>query len=108
MYKKLIFLCVILTTIISCDKPNTQYETITTDFYITNTYTAKYSKVIGYVKYKDLILYADNGNSGYYYKKYNLSAGDTVKVTLDVYKTWEGRGLVLTTSDIDLSEYELK
>lgn len=85
---KKILLCLILAiTFFSCNNSNTLIDTkyVTTDFYITHVATNKYSKVQGYIIYNGIKLQCDNGNTGYYYKKYNLKPGDIINQTFTVY-----------------------
>lgn len=79
---------------------------IETTFYVTQVYRAKYSKVIGYIKYKDIMLYTDNGNTGYHSKEYNLKPGDKIPVKLFVNREPYRRGVYLWATDIDVSQYE--
>jgi hypothetical protein len=81
------------------------------DVIITEVYTAKYSKVNGYFYYKignnNIKMKIDNGGSGYHYKRYNISKGDTLpKVRVKIYQKYRNNnkdGFV--TSDINIEEY---
>jgi hypothetical protein len=84
-------------------------ETISIDFHIKYINTMKYSKVRGYVFYKGFKIYINNGNSGYYYKKYNLKENDIIKVNLNIYYYDHSysNGYETFFGDVDLSKYEI-
>jgi hypothetical protein len=90
------------------------YETVNTSVYITNVFTAKYSKVQGYIYYRNFKLDIDNGNTGYYYKKYNLTSGDIINGNVTIYQQSYysnnpyKNDLILSTSEVDFSKYEIK
>ena len=88
-------------------KDNTiKYDFINTTFYVTNVSTAKYSKIEGYIIYKDILLHCDNDLSGYYYKKYNINRGDKIKVDVKIYQIPQGDDVVLKVKDVDFRKYE--
>jgi hypothetical protein len=80
--------------------------TVTTNFYVTDVYVGKYSKVKGYIIYKDIKIPADNGGSGYYYKHYSLTEGSVVPVTISIAIENDGyNSVTLRTSALDLTKY---
>lgn len=115
--KNIIYIFLITFLLQSCcgnDNDYTKIETITTDVYISSVDTYKYSKVVGYLYYKGIRLDVDNGNSGYYYKEYNLRPGDVIKANVSIYQhNYRGsdpykNDVILSTSDLDLIQYETK
>ena len=114
---KILLFVILIIVLNSCSSKVNEYfysETIYTQVHITEVNEYKYSKVQGYIIYKGIKLDVDNGNSGYYHKKYRLNTGDVIykKVTIfqsshydnDPYKY----SVLLSTSDIDFSEFEIK
>lgn len=76
--------------------------TVTTNFYVTDVYVGKYSKVKGYIIYKDIKIPADNGGSGYY----SLTEGSVVPVTISIAIENDGyNSVTLRTSALDLTKY---
>ena len=86
----------------------TGYDFITTDFYITDVYKAKYSRVEGYIIYKGFTLHCDNGSSGYYYKDYNLKPGHKIQIDVKICQIPTGKDMLLHVDDIDISKFEKK
>lgn len=110
---KNILLAVLFTTFFCCQNtaPESLFikaEEITELFTVTDIVTAKRSKVVGYINYKGILVKIDNGLSGYYHKKYNLSVGDiiTVKLYVSYYYTYDGYELKF--GNLDLKKYEIK
>lgn len=109
---KKILLILITLIVISCNQTKDFYlsERITTNVYITNVSVAKYTKIIGYVIYKGIMIDVDNGNTGYYYKHYKIKKGDVVVRTLTIYHSQIAtgspykKGVGLTTSDINFDD----
>lgn len=66
-----------------------------TDFIVTRVQKAKYSKVEGFVYYKNRKYFIDNKLQGHYHKEYNLVPYDTVEINLDVYMSTEDSSLSL-------------
>jgi hypothetical protein len=115
--KKLIYLLLIIL-ITSCagnkQEDFNKLEVIqNADVHIIKVFVAKYSKVIGCINYKGIILEVDNGNTGYYHKKYNLVPGQVIKTMVIVYQKNVYNNdpyksdVMLSTSDIDVSQYEI-
>jgi len=108
--KKLIIL-LITFIFISCEEYTyKEIDSLDTTVHITEVYTAKRSKVYGYIIYKNIKLPIDNGGSGYHYKKYNLSQGDTLPNTrVTIYQKFiNGKKDIIYTSELDVSWYEIK
>ena len=112
--KALLFL--ITCFLISCGPPRNEYiksETIYTDVYVTEVGVYKYSKIQGYIIYNNLKLEVDNGNNGYYYKRYSIKPGEKIKRRVIVYQQYYYTtnpykdDLILSTSDVDFSDYEI-
>ena len=89
-------------------------ENINTNCYITKVSKYKYSKIQGYIYYKGIKLDIDNGNTGYYYKTYNLKEGDIIVANITVYQREYSSNnpykndLILSTSDLDATKYEIE
>mgnify|MGYP003651861114 FL=1 len=101
---------VLALVITSCSTKTEGYlkkETINTEFKIQDIITCKYTGVNGYIIYNGIKVHVDNGSNGYYYKKYKLSEGQTIKVTVNIYYYSTPYGYELRFSDIDVSKYEL-
>ena len=101
---------VLALVITSCSTKTEGYfkkETINTEFKIQDITTYKYSGVKGYIIYNGIKVHVDNGLSGYHYKKYKLSEGQTIKVTVNIYYYSTPYGYELRFRDIDVSKYEL-
>ena len=103
------YLIVIILFLYSCNNKQEKYfksETITTDFYITDVNVYKYSKVKGYIIYNNIKVPIDNGNTGYYYKKYNRKPGDILKshIILNYFSTNYGYEIVF--GDVNISKFE--
>jgi hypothetical protein len=115
--RRIWFLIIVVTAMIitgfilyGCSAPSAEgskSETITTDVHITSVTHYKYSKVRGYIIYKDITLEIDNGSTGYYYKKYSLKPGDVVKKSVTVYQETTATGVLLSASTVNFSEYEI-
>lgn len=108
---KKIILILIMFIFISCESYTYKVvETFDTTVHITEVYTAKHSKVNGYIIYKNTKLPIDNGSSGYHYKKYNLSQGDTLPNTrVTIYQRFvNGKKDIIYTSELDVSWNEIK
>jgi len=110
------FIIILLFIAYGCSSNHSEYEiveNINTNCYITKVSTFKYSKVQGYIYYKGIKLEINNGNSGYYYKKYNLKSGDVIITNITIYKRLYyamdpyKNDLILSTSDIDVTNYEI-
>ena len=111
---KKIFFVLILICSFSCARKGYEFvnsETIYTDVYITEVRKAKYSKIEGTIYYNNIKMDIDNGNDGYYYKDYNLHAGDVVKRKVTIYQQAHysnnpyKNDVLLSTSDVDFSDY---
>jgi len=81
-------------------------EVIRTDFNVTKVSVYKYSSVDGFIVYDNKRIYLDNGNTGYYYKDYNLEPGQTISTIVTIYYHSTHDGYKLVFSDIDVSKYE--
>lgn len=87
-------------------------ETINTECYIYHVGQYKYSKVQGYVYYHGIKIEVDNGNTGYYYKKYKIKPGDIINVQVTIYQKYAfttnpySDDIVLHASEIDVNKYE--
>ncbi len=97
-------------TAFSCNKgyEYQKVETVYADVHITHVAEYKYSKVEGYIIYNNIILNVDNGNSGYYHKKYSLKKGDVVKRNVTVFHQINYDKTTLYSKEVDFYEYELK
>ena len=112
--KKLLFIIVVLLSL-SCNKNKwRKLESIRTDVHITDVNVYKYSKVQGYIIYKGIKMDVDNGNTGYYHKKYDLYPGDIIRQSIVIYMKEDYNNdpykndVVLSTSDLNLTYYERK
>lgn len=105
MKKLLIILTIAL--LMSCAGPSmpNDSETITTKFFVTEVYKAKYSKVKGYVFYNGIKVPVDNGGTGYYYHEYSLQPGDVIIVNITIGKEYGYNYVLLRGSDVDVSKY---
>lgn len=113
--KKTILLSVILLSLVlmfpSCVLSTDGYirkETITASVVIDQVGVYKYSKVEGHINYDGFKIHVDNGNTGYYYKKYRLVEGQTILVPLTIYYYSTPSGYELRFDDIDVSRFEIE
>ena len=106
--KKLILLLTLLL-LQSCMSSfkTSRIDTINTNVYVTNVYTAKYSRVEGYIIYKNQKIFVNNGSSGYYYKKYNIHIGECLpNQRITIYKVKSSNEITYKGSDIDIKYLE--
>jgi hypothetical protein len=106
-----IILMALLFVFCSCGKRHDEpfkEETITTDVVITDVTVAKYTKVTGTINLNGCGVSVDNGNSGYYYKTYNLHANQIIQETLTIYYYPEHNGYSVVVGDLDVTKYETK
>ena len=82
-----------------------KHDTVNTTYYVNDVSKAKYSKVKGYIIYKNIKVPIDNGNKGYYYKDYSLNVGDEIETTIDIYYYSTSYGYELVFGDVDVSSY---
>jgi hypothetical protein len=115
--KKLILFFTIVLILSGCAgyQENIVYtDTIITDVRITEVHYAKYSKIQGYIMYKGMMLYIDNGHGGYYYNRYRINPGDNISRTVTVTCHYENSSnpykpnLILSTLAVDFSDFEIK
>ena len=104
------FLFLLTISLISCgareEKGYFGKQTITTTFTVEEVVYLKYSKVKGYIVHNSFRVPIDNGNSGYYYKEYDLERGQKIKTDISIYYYSVPGGYRLSFSDIDVSKYE--
>ena len=74
---------------------------------VINVLNGKYTRIEGYVHYKGILMYVNNGHSGYYRKKYSLKEGDVINIEFDVYSTSESMRTYIELSPMDVSRYEI-
>ncbi len=108
--KKILF---ILSIVLLCscapkDMSEVQNETVYTDIHITSVEQYKYTIVKGYIFYNDIKLPIINGSSGYYYKKYSIKPGDIVKMNVTIYTKYEYNRTIITTGEVDFSEFMIE
>lgn len=114
--RKFIFLFALIITLSSCVSKNEHFssETVLTNVYVTKVSVYKYSKIQGYIMYNGIKLEIDNGNSGYYHKKYRINNGDVILRRVTVFQSdhYDNNpykySVLLSTSEIDFSDYEIK
>jgi hypothetical protein len=105
--KKILFILGVLM-ICSCAPRNmdeVQNETVYTNIHITSVEQYKYSRIEGYIFYNGIKLPILNGSTGYYYKKYIIKPGDIVKKNVTVYIEYEYNRTIITTGEVDFSEF---
>ncbi len=108
-------LCFIFVMLLSsCEEDKAfKVDTIETEVAITHVGVYKYSKIQGCINYHGIILDVDNGNSGYYYKHYNLKPGNRVKRIVRVYyhlyqdNNPYKNAIVLSTGEVNFRDYEI-
>lgn len=105
--KKLILLLTLLLLQSCSSFESTPIDTINTNVYITNVSTAKYSRVEGYIIYKNQKIFVNNGSSGYYYKNYNIRIGECLpNQRITIYKVKSFNEISYKSSDIDVKYLE--
>lgn len=110
MKSKIFILSTLITIFLfSCrNKPVIlKQEYINVQFVIHSVKTYKYSKVEGYFTYQGIDIWADNGNTGYYYKRYNLSKNQVIPMKICLTYIQTNYGYAVYTDDIDVSKYEI-
>lgn len=109
--KNIILLICTILLLSNCAEPNDdniEYHKLGNQkIVIYRTYVAKYSKILFSYQLEladghFIRIYGSNGGTGYYYKKYNLSAGDVV--TMPVTLRYDGDRISIC--DIDFKKYQ--
>lgn len=123
--KKLIYILLIIT-LISCDNKADEYfinsikqdeiigiKPLKTKVHITKYFTGKHTKIYGYVIINGIKYDVNNGNTGYYYKNYNIRPDDIVdaNIIFYTYKRTKTNGTIEiynTVSELDFKAFEIK